>query len=682
MTWYVVNDYTPVGPVAAAAAPGSIGGGWIDVHGSYFSITAANGVVSSGSFPFAMLLRPTSENPSDYNQQQTLNFTTGTLLSGSTEPYMAFRVSSPGASVNCILVGLNINTSGSGINEYGVIAGSIGNPQGITFAALASNTAYVWTVSVTQTNSTTTTIVSTLYAADGVTVINTQTITDTKTALQNVTGQCGFLGTASVIPITRMRTYTDMVPVAATSYSVALSTNTGPVNQPYSGTIALTGGTTLTSSLVITLADTNGTFIGNPVIILNGSFSGTFTYTPTTVGTHSITATHSGGNSGMTDPAAITFTATAVGPTLLPSNPAVCTLSPLNWRPCSTTTGAMQAWNAGAYARFYIASGCSAGVSLLLDPASQGIYDYQVDNGPLATAIGSGVTGTGIITVAIPDNGPHTLTVRLFSLSIGVAGRWAGTGYFGILSVVLPTGGVAGNAIAPSKTLMVLGDSITEGYQANNGTDGNPYDYSYLVGEALALVGFDYSIIGCDSQGYTTPGVNGVPNVFVAGNDPQSAWDKIDSSYSRLTNGLFTTPPTIIFDLYGTNDARSGLTGAALQAVIVPFWQALRAAGPNALIIKCVPWGGYVRADIQAAYATYQAAFASVNGGRSDVGFILMDLQIDAKVNGTGPGCWALNGGELHPGVWGNANIAPMVAIQIMQAYANFLNPPNRWVHF
>jgi hypothetical protein len=32
--------------------------------------------------------------------------------------------------------------------------------------------------------------------------------------------------------------------------------------------------------------------------------------------------------------------------------------------------------------------------------------------------------------------------------------------------------------------------------------------------------------------------------------------------------------------------------------------------------------------------------------------------------------------------VWGNANIAPMVAIQIMQAYANFLNPPNRWVHF
>lgn len=96
---------------------------------------------------------------------------------------------------------------------------------------------------------------------------------------------------------------------AATSYTLTDGINTVLEGQTTTLTMALSpAGGSLTSSLVVTpAASIAGTF--NPTSLTFASLGGsqTFTFTPSATGTFQISATHTGGNTGMTDPAPLTL---------------------------------------------------------------------------------------------------------------------------------------------------------------------------------------------------------------------------------------------------------------------------------------------------------------------------------------------------------------------------------------
>ena len=100
-------------------------------------------------------------------------------------------------------------------------------------------------------------------------------------------------------------------PTPATGYTLRLLT-TGKTGYTYLVVAELAGGNTLTSDLVITLTDSlASTTIGGTITIPVGSLGGQTTLTPTADGAHAYTATHTGGNGGMTDPGSATLTSSA-----------------------------------------------------------------------------------------------------------------------------------------------------------------------------------------------------------------------------------------------------------------------------------------------------------------------------------------------------------------------------------
>ncbi|WP_435005161.1 Ig-like domain-containing protein [Tundrisphaera lichenicola] len=81
----------------------------------------------------------------------------------------------------------------------------------------------------------------------------------------------------------------------ATGYTLSVSSPSTTVNTPITVTATLTGGTSLTSALVINLVDSLTSTILGSITINPGSTTGTTTITPNVAGTHSITASHTGG---------------------------------------------------------------------------------------------------------------------------------------------------------------------------------------------------------------------------------------------------------------------------------------------------------------------------------------------------------------------------------------------------
>ncbi|WP_435015700.1 hypothetical protein TA3x_003246 [Tundrisphaera sp. TA3] len=86
----------------------------------------------------------------------------------------------------------------------------------------------------------------------------------------------------------------------ATGYAVILP-STVVIGQAATAIVVLTGGHELENGLLVRLTDADAT-IGGAVLIPVGNTYGTTSYLPRTSGTHSLRATHDGGNPGMTDP--------------------------------------------------------------------------------------------------------------------------------------------------------------------------------------------------------------------------------------------------------------------------------------------------------------------------------------------------------------------------------------------
>jgi hypothetical protein len=658
----LVSDTTfSGGPVLTSPTPGLIGHGFTDVLGNQWSIDSNNFLRTVGSG----LLERSLAAEASVNSTMSTTLVWGSITTG--QMYHRHRYFKTSGNDNGYLVGLNASGSTYPFNQ---VNGGFGEffcyeSPAITFTLGAS---YTWTTSVYQTNATTTTVTGVLTDASG-TVLLTVGALDTTPSLQNASGQCGvWLGGVSTANIDiwgaqRIRTYSDHL---VNGYSLTIGSNA--MNDfAIPGTISISGGGVLANPLSVTLSDgAGGAFYPNPVTL--SATAGTtvpVAYTPVSPGSHTITASHSGGNASISDATTATV---FVSSSILTNDPA-CVLSPYNWTIGGRGSGSAQTWNTGAYARFYFKN-CTS-VTLFLDMTSYNntaqnpFFTYCLDNGVLATPIN--LPSTGQLSISVPDTGSHCLEVYLDSIP-QAAGRWARTLFFGIQGIGLSSSGTSDPAsvVQGQHNLLIYGDSITEGILANNGVDGVIYDYSFMLGQYFRILGFEYGIVACGFQGYSGVGVGGVPCLFVEGNDSLSSWNKIDAQNSRVSGGQITPAPDIIFEAMGTNDGLYGNGGnhltPPLAQQITAFYQALRAAAPKALLINMIPWSGLIRSDINSAMAAYAASAPSDTKAKT------VDFHIDSRM-GSSPNQYCFYGGGLHLGLWGHANVASLTVGAVEQLY-------------
>lgn len=657
-SYHLISDFTPVGTVSAGSTPGNIGGGFTDVTGGVWSIDSSNILhqVVTGTNPWNNdLLSRTNTVDALVSGQQIIRFT----FDQFNAIYTTFRQTRSGTNTTAYLIGYS--TSGSSLQALSCVSGT--NTQiGSTLSATLSNgTQYDLITTCVQTNGTTTSLSASILDTSG-NVLYTTSWTDTTSALQNVSSATGLFfssSNAGAIPgaVSRIRTYNSNTPSSATGYAATVS-STGLLNVPSTIILALTGGTALTAPLVITITeDSNGVISLTPITIPTTNTGSSFTYTPKTAGTRTLTFSHTGGNASMTGDG--TATVTIPNQAFLDASSSAVVLSPWGWAPSSQGGGARQTIYSGQYMRFYV-KGCTSAILIMDTTYLGGSYMYSVDNGPCTVV--STVPSNGQQSITIPDTGSHYITVALYSLPGGSGTqRWTRQVFFGVVGMLLATGGTADptSVVIGSKRIMFLGDSITEGWLANNGVAGVLYVFSYLDGQALLKMGYEYGVCGLAGQGYTATGNGGTVPIFTIGNDAQSAWNKMDVSSTRLdTSGKLSPQPTLIFENHGTNDSAQGHLGNALSPTlaqqITAFYLALRASAPSAIFIKSIPFGGYARSDINTAMAAYQTALPDSNQ-------TILDLKIDAFIP-------SYTNDNVHPNIWGNANIAPLVLAPILTA--------------
>jgi hypothetical protein len=344
----------------------------------------------------------------------------------------------------------------------------------------------------------------------------------------------------------------------------------------------------------------------------------------------------------------------------------------------NTTTSdisAVRTWNTGSYLRAYV-SGTTTVNILFGASTTSAFFMYQVDDGLPSAPIAC--LNNASYAVTLPDTGAHFVTFTLYSIS-QITGRWAGTLAVTINGFQLGAGGVGAAATRGSRNLLIYGDSITEGTQSHDGSDGITTGYAYLVGEAHRRQGgWEYGIKGAGFSGYavTVPAANGgQPPAWTSGSDANSSWNKIDGSGiagAALTTGTiggsserFITQPNLIIDVWGTNDGLQSIAAATVQATIIGFFQRLRVAAPNTVIVTVIPFGGYVRSTIQAAALAV-----------ADPKLLLVDPQTDARMTPTGY-CGnlltgATSGQNVHPWSLGSANLASLLLRLIDASYVPF----------
>lgn len=469
--------------------------------------------------------------------------------------------------------------------------------------------------------------------------------------------------------------------VAVTSRGTALAIS--PSSQTVSGgvasgnyTVALTSGG-LAAATPVSLSDggAGGTFAPPSLTLASGGApTATFTYTPAVGATGTQTLTTAA--SGLTS--ATSSVVVSLATILTPSNTSVVA-SPYNWvtgLPNSTTSdnSAVRTWNTGAYLRVYVSGTTSLNIIFGASSTSAN-FIYQIDDGlPSAP---TACLNNGSFTVPLADTGAHFVTVTLYSIS-QIAGRWAGALAVTINGFQLGTGGVGAAAIRGTRNLLIYGDSITEGTQSRDGSDGVTTGYAYLIGESHRRQGWEYGIKGAGYSGYTVavPSTNGgQPPAWTTGNDANSSWNKVDGSGlagSAITIGTigssserYRIQPDLIVDVWGTNDGLQNASDGTVQATVAGLFQRLRVAAPNAIIITVIPFGGYKRAAIQAA-ATAVA----------DPKLLVVDPKTDARMTATGYCGNLLTGAtslqNVHPWSLGSANLAALLLRQIDAAYVPF----------
>ena len=682
MTWYLLSDFTPQGPELAGASPGNVGGGFTDINGNVWSVTAAGFLsqVHNSSSPWnaSELIRRTSLD-SLVDAQIAIRYTYD-----STNPtpyaYLRYRTGHTGYIV------------GAGYGNfalYSIVNGGLGGLSPSTVSGSGTYTTnltqgndYDFVASCVQTNSTTTTFVASIYSVSSAgaaiasgTLMGTWTFTDTTASQQSVAGGQGFFenGGSAASYIKRVQTFTDIAPAAATALVIA-GPSTGMVGANTYNVVVTANGA-LASATTITPTDgAGGTFSPATATLAAGNFpSAAFTYVPATVGTRSVTASGSGLSSNTQS-----VTVAPANITVPVSSPAFA-FSPGNWKGDTGRGGSAyrRTWNDLSYFTFtFTAAATNAAATLQCPSTSSGVAISYFINGVLHDniTVAGNIALTGLVAGAVN-------VVEVFVRTTPVANSWNnGSGIFEIDGIVIDGNSVAGTSSTRSNWILWVGDSITAGYNVAGDSKVNGLSsHTFFAMRLLMANGYDVCVSACTGSSYIETGNSGnVPAYYMVSggvyNAAASRWNLIDQGVSLLDGngqisayGAANTAPSLIWVNYGTNEWLDAASVSDLQSSIQQCMVALRAAAPAAILMPIIPFG------LEATKATYSnavaAGFAAYAAAHTDAKFLPQDFGLLLAIE-VSSGLYT-NSDGVHPTLSGHALLAPAAIKAIMGALAS-----------
>lgn len=672
MAWYqTTNDNF------TRANQTGLGNGWT-IAGSGWSIASNQAVIANISSPWsnAIAVRPTSEN--SLNSRIVVTLPPPTTGGGSYYSY--HRYQSAGTGYAC---GLDTN---GGIEIFNITGGALTQISVNQGLSPAYNSAHTYSCDSSVTGTSPTTLTVTVTDVTTSTVVATKTVTDSTAGLQTIgqTGLFSYLPSATSLAYSSFTNYTDVASAGATTYTFTGAT-TGVISTPTTYTNTISG--SIAANVTVTPSDSSGGGTFSPTSLTfapNGAAapaSQTFTYTPASVGTKTLSTTNS---STLTNPASIALVV-AAAPITIPVTSTAFLFSPGNWKGDTVRAGSLYraSWNIGAYVTFtFTASSTPTAKFSLTANASSGLIVVMYVNGIYVDE----VAATGDIT--IPNLVASTTNVvKLILKRSPQTARWSsGVNSIQIKGVALDSGSTAGVTSANSQWALIVGDSITEGILANNGSDSTTQDYSFALGRFLETQGMDYCVNACGGSGWIRPGDTGgdVPALYaVSGStsgvggtytDASSRWNKVDQGVSLLSSdsllssyGATATSPSVIFINLMTNEALTASSVSDCQASVTQCLAAYRTAAPSAVIIVQVPFGMYGSANRAYSQSYMTALKAGVTA--ANVGAVLVDFG--PSVSQTITTLFYTNADYLHPNVLGHQYIATLVN----GAVANAITP-------
>jgi hypothetical protein len=168
----------------------------------------------------------------------------------------------------------------------------------------------------------------------------------------------------------------------------------------------------------------------------------------------------------------------AQGTPFVPVSSAAFKFSPGNWKGDTGRGGTSyrQSWNQGAWFEFVWMASASPTATILLPNSSASNKISYFLNGVLTddVAANGSLTLSGIAASA-------TNTLRVYLRDSAQSSRWNnGANVVQVQGVQLDSASSARTASAAKPWALIVGDSITEGIEANAGSDNHLYDYSFL----------------------------------------------------------------------------------------------------------------------------------------------------------------------------------------------------------
>jgi hypothetical protein len=326
--------------------------------------------------------------------------------------------------------------------------------------------------------------------------------------------------------------------------------------------------------------------------------------------------------------ALVTFNDQAATATvLIPVDSPAFKFSPGNWKGDTGRGGSVfrKTWYPGAYFDIHwTASATQATAVLLIPSTSSGVMLTYVLNGTVV----DNVSAKDAITIYNILPGVEN-RLHVFLRNLPDTSRWNnGNNTLQINGLRVDANGSAAAVATPVGAWdLIVGDSLVEGVQADDGKNSFAKCWAYMFGQAIRDAGRDYSISACTYSGFLRngDGEGDVPPYYYAPNGNYNAvsrWDKIDAGVSLLdvegkisAAGASGTTPSNIWIMYGTNEALNQESLTSLSTSLTACMTALRRAAPGAKINIIVPFALYALtaskgadycAALKAGFAAYQ----------------------------------------------------------------------------